>query len=52
LIKEHLSALTNYSLYEKNYSKVNRALIDVELFRDDEEILSFETFRKYVEKFS
>lgn len=52
LINEYISALSNYSLYEENYSKVNRALIDVKIYQDDEEILSKKSFEEYIQKFN
>ena len=51
-LKEYTDALNNYTLYKKKYSKVNKALLWVKVYSEDEDKLSKQKFINYVSNFS
>ncbi len=51
-LKEYIDALSNYSLYKKEYSKINKILLWVEIYKDEEEKISRESFINYIKSFS
>ena len=51
-LKEYVVALQNYNLYKKQYSKINKALLWVKVYENEELKLSKNLFLNYIKTFN